>query len=160
MTREEKLAFAWLPFRFTVAAVCDRRGSIQNPKNGGRRPPLQNQAIAKIEAVAAAGREVRRIRAEALQTIKGGLRALYRTLELPGANPLKDAHAALDTAVLTAYGFDAKNDLLAPLLALQQEIAQRIKSGQPVTAPEVPKGHPKAKELVTEDCIQPNRIQL
>jgi len=26
--------------------------------------------------------------------MKGGLRALYRTLELPGANPLKDAHAA------------------------------------------------------------------
>jgi hypothetical protein len=33
--------------------------------------------------------------------MKGGLRALYRTLELPGANPLKDAHAALDTAILT-----------------------------------------------------------
>jgi len=29
---------------------------------------------------------VRRIRAEALQKIKGGLRAVYRTLELPGKN--------------------------------------------------------------------------
>jgi len=27
-----------------------------------------------------------------------GLRALYRTLELPGKSPLKDAHAALDAA--------------------------------------------------------------
>jgi hypothetical protein len=34
-------------------------------------------------------------------------------LKLPGGNPLKDAHAALDTAVLTAYGFSAKKDLLA-----------------------------------------------
>jgi hypothetical protein len=33
-----------------------------------------------------------------------------RTLELPGANPLKDAHAALDAAVLAAYGFSAKKD--------------------------------------------------
>jgi hypothetical protein len=30
-----------------------------------------------------------------LPKLKGGLRALYRTLELPGANPLKDAHATL-----------------------------------------------------------------
>jgi len=36
------------------------------------------------------------------------MRALYRTLELPGRHPLKDAHAALDAAVLAAYGFDAK----------------------------------------------------
>jgi hypothetical protein len=48
--------------------------------------------------------------AAALQQIDGGLRALYRTLELPGKNPLKDAHAALDAAVLAAYGFDAEKD--------------------------------------------------
>jgi hypothetical protein len=33
------------------------------------------------------------------------LRAAYRTLELPGKNPLKDAHAALDADALDAYGF-------------------------------------------------------
>ena len=43
----------------------------------------------QIDAVAAAAREVRRVRAEALPKLKGGLRALYRTLELPGANPLR-----------------------------------------------------------------------
>jgi len=42
---------------------------------------------------------------EGFKFLKGGLRALYRTLELPGQNPLKDAHAALDAAVLDAYGF-------------------------------------------------------
>ena len=47
-------------------------------------------------------------------------------VELPGANPLKDAHAALDTAVLTAYGFSAKKDLLAQLLALNQQVAANI----------------------------------
>ena len=67
--------------------------------------------------------------------MKGGLRALYRTLELPGANPLKDAHAALDTAVLTAYSFSTKKDLLAQFLALKQQVT--------------------AKKLVTEDCIKP-----
>ncbi|MBE0545444.1 MAG: hypothetical protein IH623_29250, partial [Verrucomicrobia bacterium] len=98
------------------------------------------------------------VRAEALRNLKGGLRALYRTLELPGANPLKDAHAALDAAVLTAYGFSAKKDLLAQLLALNQEVAARIENGSPVTAPGVPKHYPDPKKLVTEDCIRPQSI--
>ena len=37
----------------------------------------------------------------------------YRNLELPGANPLKDAPTALDAAVLAAYGFSANKDVLA-----------------------------------------------
>jgi hypothetical protein len=69
-----------------------------------------------------------------LPKLKGGLRALYRTVELPGANPLKDAHAELDTAVLAAYGFDAKADLLAQLLALNFAVAARIERGEPITA--------------------------
>ena len=113
------------------------------------------QTIAKIDAVAAAARELRRVRAEALPKIKGGLRALYRTLELPGANPLKDAHAALDTAVLTTYGFNPKRDLLAQLLALNQAVAAKIENWESVTAPGVPKNYPDASKLVTVDCIQP-----
>jgi hypothetical protein len=105
--------------------------------------------------VAAAAREVRRVRAEALRNLKGGLRALYRTLELPGANPLKDAHAALDAAVLAAYGFSAKKDLLAQLLVLNQAVAAKIERGEPVTAPGVPPRYPAPQELVTQDCIQP-----
>jgi hypothetical protein len=114
------------------------------------------QTIAKIDAVAAAAREVRRVRADALQNLKGGLRALYRTLELPGANPLKDAHAALDATVLAAYGFSARQDLLAQLLALNLEVAAKIERGEPVTAPGVPPHYPNSQSLVTEDCIRPN----
>ena len=105
--------------------------------------------------MAAAGCEVRRIRAEALPRIKGGLRALYRTLELPGKNPLKDAHAALDAAVLAAYGFDSRADLLAQLLALNLAVAARLEAGEPVTAPGLPPGFPDPARLITPDCIQP-----
>jgi hypothetical protein len=115
----------------------------------------QNPSAAQIRKVAEAGRNVRRIRAEVLPTIKGGLRALYRTLELPGVNPLKAAHTALDTAVLAAYGFSGKEDLLAQLLNLNQEVAERIKRGESVTGPGVPPGFPRRSELLTEDCIQP-----
>jgi SAM-dependent methyltransferase len=118
-------------------------------------PWPQAPAVARVDAVAAAGREIRRVRAEALVKMKGGLRALYRTLELPGANPLKDAHAALDAAVLTAYGFDPKGDLLAQLLALNQLVAARIESKEPVTSPGLPPGHPDPASLVTADCIRP-----
>jgi hypothetical protein len=58
------------------------------------------QIAHNVRAVAA--RELRRLRAEALPKTKAGLLARYRSLELPGANPLKDAHAALVGAVLTA----------------------------------------------------------
>jgi len=142
-------------------------------------------------------------RAEALQNLKGGLRALYRTLEwarsrpltrpsrafcfakwnsrscgmfpksplplsrpanlspfpkraqVPGANPLKDAHAAPDAAVLAAYGFSAKRDLLAQLLALNLEVATKIENGESVMPPGVPTNYPDPKKLVTEDCIKP-----
>jgi hypothetical protein len=91
--------------------------------------------MTQIETVAAAAQELRRVRVEASPKIKGGLRALYRTLELPGVNPLKNAHAALDTAVLAAYGFNAKKDLLAQLLTLNQQVAASIEKGEEVVSP-------------------------
>lgn len=95
------------------------------------------------------------MRGEALKLTEGGLRAVYRRLELPGRHPLKDARAALDAAVLDAYGFDAKKDLLAPLLALNVTVAALEKQNKKVTAPGVPAGYGDAKKLVTEDCIKP-----
>lgn len=118
-------------------------------------PWPQSPTAKQIEAVAEAGRQVRRVRAEALRKLYGGLRALYRTLELPGANPLKDAHAALDAAVLAAYGFNAKRDLLAQLLSLNLAVAQKIERGEPVTAPGLPPSYPNPQSLVTDDCIRP-----
>ena len=106
-------------------------------------------------AVAEAGREVRRMRAEILRDDPGGLRALYRLLELPGRHPLKDAHVRLDAAVLAAYGFGGKEDLLTQLLKLNLSVAARIAAGEPVIAPGVPPGFPDPNKLITLDCIQP-----
>ena len=118
-------------------------------------PWPQSASAKQIEAVAKAGREVRRVRDEALSKITGGLRAVYRTLELPGANPLKDAHATLDAAVLAAYSFSPKTDLLAQLLDLNHTVAQRLTQNEPVTAPGIPPNYPNPESLVTEDCIRP-----
>jgi hypothetical protein len=129
-------------FRYTPPSVFD---TFPWPQSPGRKQILE---------VAKTGREVRRVREEALSKIRGGLRAVYRTLELPGINPLKDAHAALDAAVLDAYGFSPKKDLLAQLLALNLEVAGRIDAGKPVTSPGIPPGYPNPSQLVTADCIQ------
>ena len=83
------------------------------------------------------------------------LRALYRTLELPGANPLEDAHAALETAVFPAHGFSAKKDLLALLLELNLCVAQRLEKAEPVTPPGIPAPFPNPETLISDDCIRP-----
>ena len=121
-------------------------------------PWPQEPQARQVLAVAEAGREVRRVRTEALAEMTGGLRALYRTLELPGANPLKDSHAALDAAVLAAYGFSAKKDLLAQLLALNLDVAGKIERGEPVTPPGIPANLPNPETLISDDCIRPAAV--
>jgi hypothetical protein len=130
-------------FRYTPESVFDTFPWPQSPTKK------------QIDAVASAAVAVRKVRAEALQQIDGGLRALYRTLELPGKNPLKEAHAALDGAVLAAYGFDGKKDLLGQLLELNRAVAAKEKAGEAVTAPGVPASYGDPAGLVSGDCIRP-----
>jgi len=111
--------------------------------------------LPQFAVAAALAVEVRRVRAEALKVTTGGRRSVYRTLELPGRHPLKDAHAALDAAVLAAYGFDAKKDLLAQLLELNLAVAALEKQSKAVTAPGIPPSYPNGQKLVTDDCIRP-----
>ena len=118
-------------------------------------PWPQSPSKKQVRAVASAAREVRAVRAEALANLKGGLRALYRTLELPGANPLKDAHEALNAAVLDAYGFEPGQDILKQLLDLNLAVAASIDKGKPVTAPGVPPSYGDPADLITDDCIRP-----
>jgi hypothetical protein len=119
-------------------------------------PQTPNEKV--ILAVAEAGKEIRRIRDSALTTFKGGLRALYRTLELPGLNPLKTAHANLDDAVLNAYGFNSRKDLLAQILALNGAVATSIGRNERVTAPGTPVTIKNPATLLTNDCIKPLEI--
>jgi hypothetical protein len=117
-------------------------------------PWPQNPTARQVDAVADAGRRLRAVRAKALQEISGGLRAVYRTLELPGQNPLKDAHAALDDAVLRAYGFSGK-DILQQLLNLNQSVASALESGQGAMGPGVPRDYKAREGLITSDRVGP-----
>jgi hypothetical protein len=116
-------------------------------------PWPQSPTAKQVDAVAQAARELRRIRAEALMSLKGGLRALYRVMELPGKNPLKDAQAALDAAVLAAYGFSARKDILGQLLELNVDVAAALEMGKTVTGPGIPCSYKTPTKLVTKDCL-------
>lgn len=149
---QSSLHFEWFGKSSRLKVESDMRYSVREVFETFPWP--QSPTRKQIEAVASAAVEVRRVRVEALKVTTGGLRAVYRTLELPGKHPLKDAQAALDAAVLTAYGFNPKKDLLAQLLELNLTVAALEKQGKPVTAPGIPPTYPNPQNLVTSDCIR------
>lgn len=116
-------------------------------------PWPQAPTDAQVDAVVDAGRNLRRVRADAATSHGTGLRVLYRTLDLPGKNPLKDAHDALDAAVLKAFGFSKKKDLLQQVFDMNLEVAADIEGGKPVTGPGIPHTYKDPSKLVTTDCF-------
>jgi hypothetical protein len=118
-------------------------------------PWPQTPTREQIKAVAEAAVALRALRRNTMQKLKYSLRDLYRTLDQPGDNPLRDAHARLDAAVRAAYGMADDVDPLAFLLELNLACAAKEKADQPIVPPGVPKDYPNADRLVTEDCIEP-----
>ena len=84
-----------------------------------------------------------------MEAQKWALRDLYRSLDMPGKNPLRDLHIALDKAVAAAYGLanfpSFKNmesqqaDFILPfLLDLNLQVANKEAKGEKVTSPGLP----------------------
>src|ERR1035437_5015156 len=86
------------------------------------------------------------------------LRDLYRTLETPGTNRLRDAHAALDAAVRAAYGMNDREDPLAFLLGLNLQCGDKESQGHPITPPGLPACLSAATDLVSTDCVTAPKI--
>jgi hypothetical protein len=78
-------------------------------------------------------------------------------LDAPGANPLC-AHDALDGAVRATYAIKPKQDTLAFLVALNHAVAERESKGAPVVAPGLPPCVSDRERFVTEDSVQPPKI--
>ena len=112
----------------------------------------------QARAVADAAVKLRALRRDVMNRLGYSLRDLYRTLDDPGANPLRDAHAALDAAVRAAYGMAADADILGFLLELNLACAAREKANKPVTPPGLPSSvAPTASDrasFVTDDCVR------
>ena len=129
-------------FRYTSDTVFDSFPWPQAPTR------QQIDAVAK-EAVA-----LRSLRREVMAKMGWSLRDLYRTLEEPGANPLRDAQARLDMAVRAAYGMPKDADILAFLLDLNLACAAREAAGEAITPPGLPLPESERAAFVTDDCIR------
>ena len=114
-------------------------------------PWPQKPSAKQIRAVADAACALRR---QIMDANGWSLRDLYRTLETPGDNKLRTAHAALDTAVRAAYGLKEKEDILAFLLKLNLELADNEAKGSSIISPGLPAFIPNPASLVSEDCVQ------
>jgi hypothetical protein len=152
-------------FRYTSDTVFDtfpwpqfesssRRESAQTSSRKNQSGLTSAATIAKIDAVASAALALRLLRQEIMSANGWSLRELYKSLETPGENRLRDAHAALDSAVRRAYGMKPGEDILAFLLKLNLELADKEAKGEPITPPGLPSNYPDAQKLVTEDCIK------
>jgi hypothetical protein len=109
---------------------------------------------AQIKAVAEAAVALRALRRETMRKLNYSLRDLYRTLEQPGDNPLREAHARLDAAVRAAYGIADDVDPLAFLLELNLACAAKEKAGEKIRPPGLPLPREEHAIFITDDCIQ------
>lgn len=118
-------------------------------------PWPQSPSLKQVQEVAAAAVALRKLRRELCREHGLTLRALYRSIELPGDHPLKTATAKLDRAVRAAYGLQEKDDVLAFLLALNHKLAKNEADGKPIVGPGLPQAFRKTPGLITTDCIVP-----
>ena len=128
-------------FRYTSDTVFDTFPWPQAPT------PSQIRVVANV------ARALRELRHQVMSANNWSLRDLYRTLETPGKNLLRDAHCDLNVAVRSAYGMKASDDILAFLLALNIQLAEKELSESPVTPPGLPPSTPRPSDFVSKDCV-------
>jgi hypothetical protein len=82
------------------------------------------------------------------------LRELYKSLETPGENRLRPAHATLNAAVRRAYGMKPDEDILAFLLKLNLELADKEAQGETIKPPGLPAFVAKPEDFISSDCVR------
>ncbi|MGC5031499.1 DNA methyltransferase [Micromonospora sp. DT229] len=102
-------------------------------------PWPQGPSESAVLAVAEAAAAIIEHRAKALGN-GVTLAAQYDVLRRPGRSHLRTLHERLDDAVVAAYGFDPEVDLLAQLLSLNLQIAEKEAGKEEVTPPGPPPG--------------------
>jgi len=108
-------------------------------------------AITRVAAAAVAFRE---LRSQLAQKHNRSLRDLYRSLEMPGKNPLKDAQELLDKEVRSAYEMTDTADPLQFLLKLNLKLSAAEIAGETVRSAGIPEYMKPQSGLITTDCIK------
>ncbi len=134
-------------YRYTTDTVWDTFPFPQDPTEK------------QIRNVADTAKALHAERTRVMQQHHLSLRDLYRILEKPGKNLIKDLHTTLDKAVAKAYGFDANqttdtNAILQNLLQLNLQVAAKEKSAELVTAPGLPTYIKNPEDYVSDECVK------
>ena len=117
-------------------------------------PWPQKPTLQQTRAVAQAALELRSFRNKVMEDNNFSLRDLYRTLDTPGANPLRKKHAILDKSVMDAYGMQQQEDPLKFLLDLNLELANKESKNALLVGPGLPPCVKDIEEFITGDCVQ------
>jgi len=106
-----------------------------------------------VKKVSIISKELRDLRNKIIEETQLTLRDIYRQLELPGNNPLKEIHKELNNAVLECYGFKKNFDILQQLLDLNYLISEKEKSGDFIQPPGLPEYIGEPENYTSTDCI-------
>lgn len=117
-------------------------------------PWPQMATAGEVGVVARAGIKLRNLRRQVMKDNNWSLRELYRTLELPGANPLREAQTELDSAVKRAYKMPESADVLGFLLELNATLADREARTLHVVPPGLPPVIDDPAPYISTDCVQ------
>ena len=74
-------------------------------------------------------------RTEQMEKKQWGITQLYNQFFHEPSSQLFKLHAKLDQLVMQAYGFNSDDDILAKLLELNLELAEKEKRGEVVVGP-------------------------
>ena len=89
-----------------------------------------------------------------MKSNKLGLRELYNTFNIPGKNPLKEAHQKLYEAVRQAYSMPKNQDILSFLLSLNKKLYEKEEKGLKISGPGLPSTFERPKELISKVYIK------
>ena len=119
-------------------------------------PWPQEPSETDVAIVGQAAQALRATRRRLMDENGWSLRDLYRSAEVEGPHPLKDAQAALDAAVEAAYGKPADQEATEFLLELNLILAEDEAAGETIQGPGLPAGlDPKDPRWFSTDCIEP-----
>lgn len=128
-------------FRYTSNTVFDSFPWPQSPSEK------------LVKAVAKAGSELRKSRAETMRENNWSLRDLYRAMEDGVENPVSNAQDKLDKVVRKTYGIASAIDDLSFLLELNARCAARESIGEEIIEPGLPIDFWNDCTLYSDDCV-------
>lgn len=95
-------------------------------------PFPQNPETELVKQIRATVHDLHNYRTEQMEKKQWGITQLYNKFFNEPSSQLYKLHAKLDQLVMQAYGFSPDDDILERLLALNLELAEKEKRGEPV----------------------------